>query len=106
MFTTVRQFDVQPGTIGAALQLIQEEFVPDITRVNGFVAYEAIDAGTKLVTITTFETEDGVRDSDRRSARFIADHPDLAASILNRQAVLGEVRIQRMAERPSGAYTR
>ena len=106
MFTTIRQFDLQPGTMPATLQAIQDEFVPEITGVSGFLAYDVVDAGNRLVTISTFETEDGARESDRRSAKFVRAHPNVERAIVNRQATAGEVRVHRLADRTSASYAR
>ena len=107
MHTTIRLYDAQRGRISEILQSIQDEFLPLVTAIPGFVAYEALDAGDRVVTISTFDSKEGAEESTRRAAKFVEEHPDVAKALSNRQVVEGNVRVHKAVERVlGGAYTR
>jgi hypothetical protein len=107
MHTTIRQYDVQRGRMSDALKSIQDEFMPLVTAIPGFVAYEALDAGDRMVTISTFDSKEGAEESTRRAAKFLEEHPDMAKALSNRQVLEGKVRVHKAVERVLGvAYSR
>jgi hypothetical protein len=107
MHTTIRQYDAQRGRMSEMMRSIQDEFMPLVSAIPGFVAYEALDAGDRLVTISTFDSKEGTEESARRAAKFLEEHPDLAKALSNRQVIEGEVKVHKAVERVlAGAYTR
>ena len=107
MHTTIRQYDVQRGQMSEIMRSIQDEFIPLVSAIAGFVAYEALDAGDRLVTISTFDSKEGAEESTRRATKFVEERPDMAKAFSSRQVLEGEVRVHKAVERVlGGAYTR
>ena len=107
MHTIIRQYDAQRGQMSELMRSIQDEFIPMVSAIPGFVSYEALDAGDRLVTISTFDSKEGAEESTRRAAKFVEEHPDVAKALSNRQVIEGNVRVHKAVERVlGGAYSR
>lgn len=102
MYATIRQYDIQLAKTGDVMKSIQGDFLPVISAVPGFLAYEAIDAGERLVTVSTFETQEGAAESTRRAAKYLEEHPDIGRALSARQVTEGEVKVHRAVERVLG----
>ena len=98
MYTTIRTYNADRRKLDEALRSIQDEFIPLVSAIPGFLEYEVIDAGDRLATISSFETKDGAEESTRRAAEFLKQRPDLAAAITGRQVTEGEVKVHKAVE--------
>ena len=94
MHTTIRQYNVERGRTQEIMQSIQDEFIPLVSAIPGFVAYEALDAGDRLVTISTFDSKEGTEESTKRAAKFLQDRPELGKALSNRQIIEGDADIR------------
>ncbi len=95
MYATIRRYKVNPGTEAEITKLINEEFVPIISKGPGFIAYYFVDAGNGvLATVSIFQDQAGAEESNAKAAdwvkqsiaSFISDAPEITA---------GEVAVQK-----------
>src|ERR687898_3485515 len=72
-------------------QLVEEDYVPIISEMPGFVAYYCVEAGDGvMVSISVFEHKDAEEQSTYRAGEFVQEH--LAAFYPNPpQVTAGEV---------------
>jgi hypothetical protein len=68
-------------------RVVQDEFVPRVRDIPGFVAYYVVDGGGgDIASITVCEDQAGVDESTRRAAEFVgqslADFIDGAPDVL------------------------
>ena len=65
-YATVRRYEDVPDT-GAAAKRVEDEFVPFISSLPGFVEYYWIDLGTKaMMSVTVFRTlADAIEANDK-----------------------------------------
>ena len=56
-------------------QLVEEDYVPMISQMPGFVAYYCVDAGDGvMVSTSVFEHKDAEEQSTFRAGEFVAEH--------------------------------
>ena len=68
MYATVRRYEGVIDT-SEAESLVEEDFIPTISEVPGFVAYYWVDAGDgTTMSISLFEDQTGAEESNRRAA--------------------------------------
>ncbi|MEU6660061.1 hypothetical protein [Streptomyces sp. NPDC046821] len=73
MYAAVRRYDGVTDT-AAAGRLVDEEFVPLMRQVSGFVAYYWIDAGDGvMVSTSVFQNQAGAEESISKAADFVRD---------------------------------
>jgi heme-degrading monooxygenase HmoA len=57
MHATFRRIKVNPGQAAAVAALIQAEYVPLVTTIDGFVSYTLVDVGDdEVASLGTFDT--------------------------------------------------
>ncbi len=101
MFAAIRSYQTKnPVSEELREQLARElerDFVPKIEHLRGFHGYYAVDAGpTRLVTISLFETMEGVTES----SRIAADHlktTKLPVNLGSPDVAEGEIRVLKEA---------
>jgi hypothetical protein len=101
MFAAIRSYQAKdPVSQELRDQLareIERDFVPKIEHLRGFHGYYAVDAGPdRLVTISLFETMEGVNES----TRIAADHlktAKLSVDLGSPDVAEGEIRVMREA---------
>jgi hypothetical protein len=72
MYVAVRRYDGVPDSQKVA-QLVQEDYVPIISEMPGFVAYYCVDAGDGvMVSTSVFEHKDAEEQSTFRAGEFVA----------------------------------
>ncbi|MBL1087420.1 hypothetical protein JK359_36645 [Streptomyces actinomycinicus] len=74
MYAVVRRYEgvTDPAEAG---RRVDEEFVPLLRQVPGFVAYYWVDAGDGvMVSTSVFEGRDGAEESVKRAADFVREH--------------------------------
>jgi hypothetical protein len=81
MFVTIRRYSPKNGAVNkASLQLLrrqlQDEFLPQVQQVQGFVGYYVLNVGDReLVTLGFCETREGAAESNRCAAEYTLRNP-------------------------------
>jgi heme-degrading monooxygenase HmoA len=98
-FGSVRRYSMRTGSIDELMHLVDEVFADDVSSLDGFEAYHALDCGDgEIVSISLFRDQAAAEVSDERALAFVRDR--LSAFDLERTEVIGgEVHVSRaMAE--------
>ena len=73
MYVAVRRYEGVSDSQKVA-QLVEEDYVPIISEMPGFVAYYCVDAGDGvMVTSSVFEHKDAEEQSTFRAGEFVAE---------------------------------
>ena len=92
MHASVRQYRVRD--IDTLVSRIEDEFVEQVTGIEGFVGYYVIDGGDGAVaSVTVGETADAVAESTRLTAAWMRDS---ASELVDGEpeVTVGEVRVR------------
>ena len=77
-YLTVRRYDGVTDSKEAARR-IQEEFIPLISKVPGFISYYWVDEGDGvMVSVSVFATREAEEQSNRLAADFVKQHQNIA----------------------------
>jgi hypothetical protein len=72
MYVAVRRYEGVTDSRKVA-QLVEEDYVPIISKMPGFVAYYCVDAGDGvMVSTSVFEHKDAEEQSTFRAGEFVA----------------------------------
>jgi hypothetical protein len=72
MYVAVRRYEGVSDSQKVA-RLVEEDFVPVISEMPGFIAYYCVDAGDGvMVTTSVFEHKDAEEQSNFRAGEFVA----------------------------------
>ena len=72
MYTAVRTYTTTDAAELA--RRVQEEFVPMMRDLPGFIGYYIVDGGDgQMASITVCENESGVEESNRRAASWVQE---------------------------------
>jgi len=72
MYVAVRRYEGVKDSQKVA-QLVEEDYVPIISQMSGFVAYYCVDAGDGvMVSTSVFEHKDAEEQSTFRAGQFVA----------------------------------
>jgi hypothetical protein len=79
MYTMVRKYVLTPkGGLTDLGDRVRDGFLPIVRSIPGFVSYTAFggekDGQDVLVTVSTFTTEEGARESATRAAEWVAQN--------------------------------
>jgi hypothetical protein len=90
MYVAVRRYDGVPDS-QKVTRLVEEDFLPIISEMPGFVAYYCVDAGDGvMVSTSVFEHKDAEEQSTFLAGEFVGEH--LATLLPNPpQVTAGEV---------------
>ncbi|MBV8639711.1 MAG: hypothetical protein JO322_16645 [Candidatus Eremiobacteraeota bacterium] len=73
MNVAVRRYSSDPIIFNTLKDRLEDDFVPKLKQISGFIAYYAIKTGPDtLCTVSVFETEAGERESTQLSGEFVA----------------------------------
>jgi hypothetical protein len=73
MYVAVRRYDGVSDSRKVA-RLVEEDYVPIISEMPGFVAYYCVDAGDGvMVSTSVFEHKDAEEQSTFRAGEFVAE---------------------------------
>jgi len=100
MHTTIRRYRVKLNEADKAIRLTEQELVPIISRVHGFVSYQAVEMGTQaIVAIGVYRDRKAAEEADAATEHWSASR---LASLLEGppKVTLGEVRISLAAADP------
>lgn len=95
MYTAIRRYQMDPGSVQELARRVEEEFVPIVSQVPGFVGYYVVNAGGgSLASISVFDDRAGAEESSRRAAEWVKER---LASLLPDppQVTAGEVIVRR-----------
>src|SRR5216683_3107762 len=98
MHTTIRRYRVKLNQADKAIRLTEQELVPIISRVRGFVSYQAVEIGTQaIVSIGVYRDRAGAEEADAATEHWSESH---LASFLEGppKVTLGKVRISLAAD--------
>jgi hypothetical protein len=72
MYAAIRQYHTDPGSIDEVVRRVNEDFVPLISDMQGFVAYFALNAGQgEFGTVSVFEDQDSAEESNRVAEEWV-----------------------------------
>ena len=97
MYTSFRRYQVDPSNVDEIIRRVNEGFVPIVSSVAGFIAYQCIDAGGGVVaTISVFEDKAGAEELTQKAADWVREN--LASLVSNPPEITaGEVKLHKMA---------
>lgn len=81
MFVTIRRYSPKNGAVNkASLQVlrrqIQDEFLPLVQQIPGFVGYYVLNVGDReLITLSFCETKEGSAESNKCAAEYTLRNP-------------------------------
>ena len=93
MYASVRLSRGLPGSAHEVVQRIQQDFVPLLSKIPGFVSYYAVVTGGDTITgISIFEDQAGAEESGRLAVQWVRENisPLMAAPLEVRS---GEVAV-------------
>ena len=74
-YMAIRKYHIVPGTGEEFLHRVQAGFVPIISRIPGFIAYDALQIGNDhIVSISVFDTPLGVIESTPRALQWVQEN--------------------------------
>ena len=82
MYATIRQYDIS-GDPAELNRVVQEELVPILKALPGFVSYQWIDVGNvggRMLSVSTFDTAEHAEDSNKAAAEFVARYAGSGAT--------------------------
>lgn len=75
MYASIRQYRLVPGSAPEFSRHVNQGFIPLVRDTDGFVSYQAIDAGNdSWLSVTVFETKEGAEASAALAADYVAKH--------------------------------
>ena len=94
-FASVRRYMLRSGDVGELMHMVDQVFADEISGMEGFEAYHAIDCGRgEIVSISLFRDQAAAEESDEQALRFVGKH--LGAFDIERTEVIGgAVRVSR-----------
>jgi len=94
-FASLRRYMLRSGEVAGLMHTVDQLFADQITEMDGFEAYRALDCGRgEILSISMFRDQSACEESDERALQFVAEH--LAGFDLERTEVIGgEVRVSR-----------
>jgi len=77
-YLTVRRYDGVTDSKEAARR-IQQEFIPLISKIPGFISYYWVDEGDDvMVSVSVFANREAEEESNRLAADFVKQHQNIA----------------------------
>ena len=74
-YIAIRKYHIIPGTGEEFLHRVQAGFVPIISRIPGFIAYDALQVGNdQIISISVFDTPLGVIESTPRALQWVQEN--------------------------------
>ena len=75
MFAAIRYYQADPPSIDEVVRRVQEEFVPLIRDMRGFVSYFILVPSEReedIVSVSVFEDQQSAEESNRKAAEWVA----------------------------------
>jgi hypothetical protein len=75
VYMAIRKYSILPGTGEEFLQRVQEDFVPIVSQLPGFIAYHALPVGNdQVASISIFNTPVGAVESTPSALQWVQEH--------------------------------
>ena len=74
MFAAIRYYQADPPSIDEVVRRVQEEFVPLIREMRGFVSYFILVPSEReedIVSVSVFEDQQSAEESNRKAAEWV-----------------------------------
>ena len=68
MFATIRRYTVKPGQMSEVVKRVKQGRIPIVTKQQGFVSYQAIDAGNNVALSVSFYQSRASADAANKEA--------------------------------------
>ncbi len=75
MFAAIRYYRAEPPSIDEVVRRVQEDFVPLIRDMQGFVSYFIIvpsEREDEIVSVSVFEDQQSAEESNQKAAEWVA----------------------------------
>jgi len=96
MYVAIRRLKAQPGSIDEAVRRVENELVPILSSVPGFIEYDMVQVGEDVgLTISFFETQEQAEESNRRAADWVKQNLAPLAAGPHEIVAVGEVRFRK-----------
>ena len=97
MYVSIRRYKTRPNAAAELARRVEQDFVPIISKVPGFVAYYTVDAGKDVVaSVSVFQDKAGAEESNRMAADWVKENiPSLVAG--SPEITAGEVSVHKIA---------
>ena len=97
MYMAIRRLKVQPGAFDEAARLVENEMMPIVSSMPGFVEYEVLQASEDVgYTISIFETQEQAEESNKRAAEWVKPYLAPLAAGPHEIVAVGEVRYRKV----------
>src|SRR5215211_8574688 len=77
MFAAIRYYRAEPPSIDEVVRRVQQDFVPIIRDMTGFVSYFVlVPSGREedIVSVSVFENQQSAEESNRKAAEWVAQN--------------------------------
>jgi heme-degrading monooxygenase HmoA len=72
MFAVIRRYHTDPGSVDEVARRVNDEFVPMISDMPGFVAYLVLNAGQgEIGSVSVFEDQQSAEESNTRAEEWV-----------------------------------
>jgi hypothetical protein len=89
MYASIRIY--KADSIEEVARMVNEDFVPMIERMPGFLSYYCIAAGSGTwATVSIFDTDPQTEESNRLAAEFV-QHSEMMSLVRRVEMITGEV---------------
>ena len=83
MFATIRQYETNISETAELNRVVQEEFVPLMQSLPGFISYQWIDVGNvggRMLSVSIFDTAEHAEDSNKAAETWVKSRPGFGAT--------------------------
>ena len=77
MFAAIRYYQADPPSIDEVVRRVQEDFVPLIRDMHGFVSYFILVPSERqedIVSVSVFEDQQSAEESNRKAAEWVVQN--------------------------------
>jgi quinol monooxygenase YgiN len=77
MFAAIRYYQADPPSVDEAIRRVQEDFVPLIRDMRGFVSYFILVPSEReqdIVSVSVFEDQQSAEESNRKAAEWVVQN--------------------------------
>ena len=77
MFAAIRYYQADPPSINEVVRRVQEDFVPLIRDMRGFVSYFILVPSEReedIVSVSVFEDQQSAEESNRKAAEWVVQN--------------------------------
>ena len=93
MFSAIRRYTVEQGTVEELIRRVQEGFVPIVRNMPGFMGYYLVNGGPDvLIAISVFDDADGALASNEQAADWVRKNV-LGSAAGRPEVIVGDVVI-------------